>query len=199
MSLALRIIEDEHRSLGAVLGGLLAVLEQAADGGPAPAPELLRAMVRYVREFPERLHHPKEDDHLFRALKARAPELGPMLEALEEEHARGAVLLSRLEATLERALAGELPRAALFTQARAYADFEWSHMRKEEELVLPAAARLLDAAQWADVDAAFGENADPLGGTDARLELRELFRRIAALAPAPIGVGPTGAQKGSPS
>jgi hemerythrin-like domain-containing protein len=200
--LALRIIEDEHRSLGAVLGGLLAVLqqeqeqEQAPGGGPAPDPALLRAMIRYVRDFPERLHHPREDDHLFRALRARAPELAPVLDALEEEHSRGAALLAGLEGTLERALAGELPRAALAAAAREYADFEWAHMRKEEQLVLPVAVRRLDPADWAAIDAAFAAHADPLAGIDARLELRELFRRITALAPAPIGVGPARAGKG---
>ena len=49
---------------------------------------------------------------------------------------------------------------------------------------------------WAGVDAAFQANADPLAGADARLELRELFRRITALAPAPIGVGPAGRKGG---
>ena len=197
MARALRIIEDEHRSLGAVLGGLLSVLEGEERGGSKPDPALLEAMVGYIRDFPERLHHPKEDRHLFRVLRERAPELGAVLDALEEEHVRGAELIARLEATLRRTLAGEVPPAVLLGEARAYAEFEWSHMQKEEELVLPTAARALGDADWKGVDSAFESNADPLCGTDARLELRELFRRITSLAPAPIGVGPQG-RKGRP-
>jgi hemerythrin-like domain-containing protein len=190
MSQALRIIEDEHRSLGAVLSALVAVLEEAVEGGAQPDAALLQAMVGYVRAFPERLHHPKEDEHLFRALRARAPELASVLDALEAEHVRGGELLSGLEGTLRRTLAGELPLAALAREAGAYAEFEWSHMRKEEQLVLPTAERALGAGDWAAVDAAFEASADPLAGAGA-LELRELFRRITALAPAPIGVGPS--------
>jgi hypothetical protein len=63
-------------------------------------------------------------------------------------------------------------------------------MRKEEERVMPRAEQVFTAEDWARVDAAFAANDDPIGGLDSRRELRELFRRIVALAPAPLGVGP---------
>jgi len=193
---AIRIIEDEHRSLAAVLNGLGAVVREIRQGRLVPDQALLRAMIDYIREFPERLHHPKEDQHLFRLLRRRAPQLAPVLDALGEEHARGGQLLDRLASALDGLEAGELPFEAFEEAVRTYADLEWSHMRTEEREVLPAARRSLTPGDWEEVGAAFGANRDPLSGVDPGQELRELFRRITALAPAPIGVGPAGGKGG---
>jgi len=193
---AIRIIEDEHRSLAAVLNGLCTVAREVREGRMPVDPDLLQAMVDYIREFPERLHHPKEDGHLFRLVRARTPELSPVLLALAGEHVRGGELLGRVGAALSGFRAGQAPFGALADAIRAYAELEWSHMRTEEEQILPAARRSFTPADWSEVDAAFGANVDPLAGMDPRRELRELFRRITALAPAPIGVGPAGRRGG---
>jgi hemerythrin-like domain-containing protein len=191
MRWAVEVIEDEHRSMAAVLHGLLyQVGELAAERAP-PDHRLLAAMVQYVEAFPERLHHPKEDAYLFPALRRRAPGLAPALDALEAEHVRGRALLGGLSAALAAYQASGAPALPdLVAAVRAYAEFHWTHMRREEEEVLPLAQRTLGAEDWAAIDAAFDQHADPLAGVDARRELRELFRRITALAPAPLGVGP---------
>lgn len=193
---AIRIIEDEHRSLAAVLNGLCAVAREVREGRQRPDAALLRAMVDYIRQFPERLHHPKEDEQLFRLLRLRAPGMAPVLDALGAEHVRGAQLLERLASALEALEAGQLPFEALDQAIREYADLEWSHMGREEREVLPAAERSLTQGDWEEVAAAFRSNRDPLSGMDPGRELRELFRRITALAPAPIGVGPAGRRGG---
>ena len=63
-------------------------------------------------------------------------------------------------------------------------------MRQEEDEVLPLAADALHEEDWSLIDAAFASNADPIVGVSATREFRALFRRIVALAPPPLGVGP---------
>ena len=63
-------------------------------------------------------------------------------------------------------------------------------MRAEEEEVLPRARQHLTDADWSEVDEAFAGNSDPMFGATANDEYDSLFRRIAHLAPPPIGVGP---------
>jgi hypothetical protein len=63
-------------------------------------------------------------------------------------------------------------------------------MMIEEKELLPAAQRLLTAADWAELDAAFAENRDPLTGHEAAPDYQPLFRKILMAAPAPIGLGP---------
>jgi len=69
-----------------------------------------------------------------------------------------------------------------------YAAFHWAHMRKEEEQLFPLARRYLMAEDWKLIDAAFAANPDPVAGVTER-DFRELFSRIANLAPAPVGLG----------
>jgi hypothetical protein len=42
---------------------------------------------------------------------------------------------------------------------------------------------------WAEIDAAFAANRDPLTGHEPAAEYRQLFKLIVAHAPAPIGLG----------
>ena len=63
-------------------------------------------------------------------------------------------------------------------------------MRKEEDEVLPLAAQALTADDWAAIDAAFASNNDPIVGVPASKAFRELFRRLVAIVPPPLGVGP---------
>jgi hypothetical protein len=70
-----------------------------------------------------------------------------------------------------------------------YAAFHWQHMRKEEELVIPLAQRVLTEADWKDVDAAFAENVELSETGETGRRLRALFRDIANLTPAPFGLG----------
>ena len=191
MTKALAIIRDEHRAIAAVLQGLRYLVDEAGAGRMAPDFDLIDAMLRYIEDFPDRLHHPKEDECLFPAVLARRPDLRPVVEDLEREHAEG----RRATDTLKRALAlfrseGAAGQPAFAAALAQYIDFHWKHMAKEEQQILPAAEAALTQEDWVSVDAAFAANADPLSGADATREMRELFRRIANLAPPPIGIGP---------
>ncbi len=54
---------------------------------------------------------------------------------------------------------------------------------------MPLARRVLDANDWAAIEAAFAAHRDPLAGAGTD-DYDALFQRIVSLAPAPIGLGP---------
>jgi len=188
---ALRIIEDEHQSIAAVLHGLLYLVRETAEHGAKPDLLLLHAMLDYIVAFPQSLHHPKEDEHLFKILRQRDPQAAGLIDELEGEHARGEQLIQDLKDALVRYESNGPSQAAAFASAvRSYADFHWDHMRKEEQQVLPRAEKAFTESDWDQLSAAFKENDDPLFGIKPRDEMRQLFQRILNLAPPPIGVGP---------
>jgi branched-chain amino acid transport system ATP-binding protein len=196
MHAATLIIRDEHRSLSAVLHGLLFLVGEIREGRQTPDHSLIAAMLRYIVLFPERLHHPKEDQFLFPALRERESSMASLIDELEKEHADGAPAVVRLIAAAEAyERDGDPAFGAFEAQVASYSDFQWSHMRKEEEGILPRAEAVLTPEDWQDIDAAFQSNTDPIGGMEAGREFRELFRRIANLAPPPIGVGPSREKK----
>ena len=167
---ALAILRDEHRSLAAVLHALLAQVAL-----PAPDPALLRALVFYIDQFPERQHHPKEDAYLFDKLRRRTHEHDALLAALHAQHEAGAALFAEMRRLLD---AGDAPA---FAQAvRDFAQAQWQHMRDEEQLVLPAASLHLQAEDWREMAAAFVANGDPRFGAGESFE--QLAARLLELA-----------------
>ena len=186
----IRIIHDEHRSLAAVLHGMLYLVNAIRSRGMKPDFKVLGAMVYYIDAFPERYHHPKEDRYLFALLRARCPAARGVLSRLEEEHRAGAEKIRALEQALARYEHGGDAEFSNFAAAvEAYAAFHWDHMRCEEKEVLPLAEKHLTPEDWELIDNAFMGHADPLLGTEAGSEFEELFKKIVTLAPQPIGLG----------
>jgi hemerythrin-like domain-containing protein len=188
---AIDIIRDEHRSFAAVLDGLLRICGEIRGARGRPNFRLISAMLDYIQAFPEKLHHPKEDEYVYARLREALPESAQMLDDLSAEHVRDRAMIAGLRGALARYRDGEPGGAEAFASAlQRYADFHWAHMRKEEELALPLALATLTAHDWRAIDAAFASNADPLVGLPATKASRELFRRVLSLAPPPLGIGP---------
>ena len=189
MKESITVLKSEHRSISAVLHGLQQLARMAHEATLRPRFQVLRSMLRYIDEYPEKLHHPKEDEYLFARLVARAPETRLLVEELQAEHEEGARLIRELERALLFLEEGWPADAREFQAAvDKYAQFHWSHMRKEEQQILPLAVRHLTAEDWKAIDAAFAANADPVAGLQER-DFDKLFSRIANLAPAPVGLG----------
>ncbi|NML16229.1 hemerythrin domain-containing protein [Azohydromonas caseinilytica] len=187
---SLIVIHEEHQALAAMLRSLSLLLAQSRREGRMPNFEVLRAMLFYIDEFPERLHHTKESQLLFPRLRERCPELGPVLDALDADHAQGEQAIRRLEhALLAFEMMGEPRRAEFEAAAERYIDFYLSHMGTEENTVLPAAEQHLRPEDWAELDAAFLSHRDPLTGHPPEDVYQPLFSRILNTAPAPIGLG----------
>ncbi|HTP47321.1 MAG TPA: hemerythrin domain-containing protein [Casimicrobiaceae bacterium] len=188
---AIRIIHDEHRSLAAVIHGMLYLVREIRERGAKPDFNLLGAMIYYIDAFPERFHHPKEDRYLFRLLRTRCREAGPLIDRLETEHRAGAEKIRLLEQALARYQQGGASEFSAFAAAvDAYAAFHWDHMRAEEKELIPLAEKHLTVGDWEAIDAAFTGHTDPLFGAEAGSGYDALFRRIVNLAPPPIGLGP---------
>ena len=193
---ALTVIRNEHAALSAMLRTLLMLLEQHRRQRTLPAFDVLRAMLFYVDEFPERLHHTKESELLFPKLRSRSLQAREVLDRLDRDHARG----ERAIRDLEHSLLGfemmaatvqlEARRTKFEESARQYADFYLEHMHIEESVVLPLAEKVLTAEDWAEIDAAFEQNRDPLTGFTPDEAYAPLFSRIVAMLPAPLGLGP---------
>ena len=188
---SLRIIRDEHASLAAMLRSLAMMVKRGPEDEPDRFFDVLRAMLFYVDEFPERLHHPKESDLLFPRVVRVAPETIATVHRLEQDHVNGEAAVRELQhLLLAWELLGESRRKNFDEAATRYVAFYLEHMRLGEQVILPAAEKSLEAADWRELDAAFGANRDPLSGKYPRDPLYDrLFTRIVLAAPEPIGLG----------
>jgi len=181
---AVRIIRDEHVAISAVLYLLRKQAQQVRANAADVDFTLLRAILDYIVSYPERWHHPKEDKFLFRAIRRRTREADKLIAALEKEHRQGLQAIEALKASLVELINGSSEERARFPQlAEAYFEFEWTHMRQEEDVLMPIAERHLTAADWEEIGAAFRENDNPLFGIKPKDEAQRLYRTILQACP----------------
>lgn len=187
---AIQIIRDEHTAVAAMLRSLKLLVEQGHGGKPQRFFEVVRSMLFYIDEFPERRHHPNESKFLFPLLMRGAPELRSVIERLEIDHENGERRVRELQHLLAAwEILGDGRREAFAAALQEYVQFYLNHMRIEETQLLPAAQRLLSSDERERLDATFSEQRDPLVGGPRDAEYEALFSRIVQKAPAPIGVG----------
>lgn len=189
--IAIRVIQDEHDRLSAVIHGMQYFVCAIHKGEKAPDPKVFRAMLLYISEYPEKVHHPKEDQYLFARLRDRTDQVNQTLDELESQHTQGESQVHALEGALAHyELEGAAAFQPFFDMVENYAQFYFSHMKLEEDAVLPAALTFLTPDDWAVIDAQFAANADLLAGGKYKESFDKLFSLIVNITPAPIGLGP---------
>lgn len=191
MTEALDILHAEHRAIAAVLHCFDHVADEVREGELAPEFDLFDAVLAYMREFPDRFHHPKEDRYLFPAVKQRAPEEADNLAELAEQHVEGERLLADLQWKLDdwrKAPEDEAKATAFLDGAKAYVDSQRRHAAREERTVMRVAREKLTAEDWTAINAALDDNDDPIFGARPKQAFSKLFSRIVELAPTPWGL-----------
>ncbi len=188
---AVEDIQSEHRAILAVVHCLEQIVKEIRAGTLAPPFDVLRLIVRYLLDFPDRFHHPKEEEHLFPPLAKRASDVGDAIQELTQQHHDGRRLTADLKWKLEAyAEDPEIGFAAFEKRATEYIEFQRRHVQLEEQKILPAACEHLTDADWAAIGRAFEDNEDPIFGLRPQLELDKLFTRIVVHAPQPWGLKP---------
>jgi branched-chain amino acid transport system ATP-binding protein len=176
-------IREEHRALGEVIELLTHLLDDIAAGHNEPEFHLLALALYYIDDFQCRLHHPKEEQHWFFAVRRRTRELDHTIAQLRSEHHTDTQTLRELHRLFVLYQAGA-PDALrnLRTSLDVYAEMLREHMRKEEALLEDPRAALPEA-EWRAIGEAFLADEDPLFGVRRRREFEVLHQRIVNLLP----------------
>jgi len=192
----LRVIRDEHGVLSAVLRSISLLLTECRRRQIQLDFTVLRAMLFYIDEFPEKVHHTKESELLFPKSRERSDEGAAVLDRLDADHAASHRAVLELEHDLlalemmADAADADARRVAFEAKMHDYVTSYLEHMRLEEVEMLPLAERVLGAGDWAALDAAFMKNRDPLTHREGDDAFRPLFKKILMTLPAPLGLGP---------
>ena len=185
---ALRVITEEHQNLWRIATTIDLVADEM-EAGSKVDPVFFDSIFDYIEQFMDACHHSKEDDYFFPVLRQRSSEAAAILDRLQAEHRNGPEVLKSLRKQLAATAAGTLGNAEFAAALRTYTQSLKNHIRTEEKDAMPLARQVLTAEDWAGIDRAFLDNDDPLFGEKAKAEFRELFHRVASLAPESIGLG----------
>lgn len=167
----------EHANFTKLLDLLEFQLARFHDGG-APDYELMLDIMYYMTHYPDILHHPKED-LVFARMKERDESVARTVGKLLHQHASlkacGEELVRELDGIVDGSI---MSRERIETTARSYLDEFRSHMRIEEDEMLPLAAKLLQRKDWLEIDAAIRHFEDPLFGSRTEQRYAALARQI---------------------
>ncbi len=142
--------------------------------GLQPDHGLMLDIVSYLREGPDRSHHPREDV-MFAQLVVRDPSMQIPINRLLQEHRVIAVAGEDLRSRLVDVCAGSAtPRAGLEAAAAVYLAYYRHHLATQEREVLPRAAQALTPQDWRFVASAVEPGPDPLFGAAPQERYRKL-------------------------
>ncbi|MCC6675541.1 MAG: hemerythrin domain-containing protein [Phycisphaerales bacterium] len=147
------LLTDCHRRVESFLG----VLRRVAEGGPALSDERARALresLRYFREAAPR-HTADEEESLFPRMRRAGSNALSEVERLEADHAHAAPMHAEVErlggAWLAKGTMDPADQARLLSTVIDLETLYREHIRAEESMVFPEAARLLSARELAEV------------------------------------------------
>ena len=155
------LLRQEHRNIKK----LLLVLERELDvfaRGDRPDYEVVQAVIAYFQVYPDVYHHPLEN-LVFERLKARDPTAVENIGDLAGEHRIGSERLRRVAQAIESVLADrELLRQDISDIIRDFIEHERRHIAMEDRDFFPAAVRVLQPQDWADITLRSTDQKDPL-------------------------------------
>lgn len=186
-----KIIHKEHQDLYSVLTCLRLMAKKGKETNAEPInTAVLHQAFNYMETFLNVFHHPKEDTYLFPVMRERCPEIGSVLDELEDQHRQLPQFLSQMQETLARYENNpEAEQQNLCDAIEACCTREIGHMKLEEAKVLAQARDSLSAEDWSTIDAAFAENRDPVFGDEGNVAYDALFRELVDVMPEPYGHG----------
>lgn len=178
MSDMISMWQAEHRHFSRLLD-LLERQLAAFHADNQPNFELMLDLVSYLRYFPDRYHHRREEI-AFARMAERDPQIKPMVDQLSQEHrviaTAGGELLDYLQQVVDDVV---VERAEVEASAATYLVYYRRHLALEDRDIVPRAGQLLTDQDWQAVVAAIPPGADPMFGENFDERYRELRRQIA--------------------
>jgi hemerythrin-like domain-containing protein len=174
-------IKQDHRNTEQLLNLIEHEAVQMEKGDYANVP-LLADIMHYFVNYPDLYHHPLEDQ-LFAVMKKKAPSAAVRVDQVYSEHVQmSEAAESLLERTTELQGNAVTPRDRVVKEFRDYVSVYRRHIQREEQELLPAALKALDARDWASLEKQFATNSDPLFGQILQRQYQSLYKVIMAEA-----------------
>jgi hemerythrin-like domain-containing protein len=166
-------LQDDHRHLDRMLDVLEHEVHLLHRGG-LPQYPLIFEIVAYLCEFPDRVHHPRED-LIYQRMASFQTGLNSLIETIINDHARLHRISGEFGGLLRRVVEqGDVPPEAVVAAGQDFIKHHRLHILREEREIYPCAEALLDDVDWRRIAELSPDGRDPL-------ELRQGHARYATL------------------
>lgn len=172
-------LEEDHRRFRRYLVWLTDEIEAFGRGNDVDY-FFLRMLARYFSEYPDELHHKKEDI-IYAALTNKLRYARVPLANLHAEHEALSIRAGRFREIIHDIVNDqELPRARVVIEAREYKAQLGNHMMNEDVALFAPARKHLIASDWDAVNCAIADLYAKKINFDKARSVRELERHIEA-------------------
>lgn len=139
------ILVQEHTIILEALAVLGALADRAARAEPVPR-EHVDQLVTFFKDFADHFHHAKEETELFPFMESRGmPRHAGPIAVMLHEHDQGRTLVRGI-AEASGHLDSAEGRGRFADVARAFEELLGHHIMKENEILFPMGARMMDVA-----------------------------------------------------
>jgi hemerythrin-like domain-containing protein len=179
MQRVLDMMRHRQRAMSSTLLAVRTIARRSLRSGAPPDFDQLRRLVAYVDRFPQKLHQPAEEQHLFRILERREPAAARAIARARRDHAACRGYQDRLARALGRWSGGQ--RAAggeVALMADDYVRFCRLHGRIETRDVLSVAVQALRPDDWLAIGRAYAAANDPLAACRSRRDCEVALRAL---------------------
>jgi len=173
-------LRHEHAVISHVLNSIERESRRIENTGSV-RPRLVGMMLDFSRNFTDRCHHVKEEDHLFKALEEKGVSraTGAVADLLSD-HEQGRKRLKAVEDLLPAAESGDKNAAlSIAGSLRAYKKLLEDHISREDTEVFPMADNLLSADDQDGLEKAFARVEEIETGLGVHEKYHQLAHTIA--------------------
>ncbi|MEJ2058971.1 MAG: hemerythrin domain-containing protein [Gammaproteobacteria bacterium] len=172
-------LREDHVNLSKLLV-LLSDQLATLQAGDTPDYNLMRDIVDYIDNYPDLVHHPREDV-MFEVYLEHHRKQRKEINELMEEHKLLPELTDRLLESIDAILSDAIQeREAFETRLYDYIQIQRRHLDTEEATVFPTIRAALKEDDWRRIEAEVPHRHDPLFGDILEKQYADLYERIRA-------------------
>ena len=179
MQRVIDMMRHRQRAMSSTLLAVRTISQRSLRSSKPPDFDQLRRLVAYVERFPQKLHQPAEEQHLFRAVERREPGAARAVARAKRDHAACLGYFNRLNNALGRWIGGQGSAGGeVALMADDYVRFCCLHARIEARDVMSVAARVLQPGDWNAIAQAYAAANDPLDDSRSRNACAAALQRL---------------------
>ena len=171
-------LHKDHHNLAQVLRVMESQLKCLTEGENEDL-HLMMDATRYIKNYPDAIHHPKEDK-VFEIFMSRTQKGADIVAKLRKDHQELPMVTIKFESMLDDAINGQglVNREELVKSIKGFINSEWEHMNLEEDVLFPLIDLTLSSDDWNALDKQISETSDPLFSEKIDKDYKNLYQSI---------------------
>jgi hemerythrin-like domain-containing protein len=173
-------LHKDHRNFSSLLKLLTQQLNIVREVKP-PDYDLMLSMGLYVENYPDLIHHPKEDV-IFNVFIELCEEGRETIEQLITEHKAFKQITQNFRVSIENILTGlTISREEFEKELADFIARQKNHIKTEEGRIFPLIEKVLTDNDWQRIENLIPVKADPLFGGNVQKRYDTLYKNIASI------------------